>query len=141
MTETEATVVALQGDEAVVRTEKQGGCGRCHEPGGCGGQSLSQMFCAKPREYALLNTIAAEVGDKVVLGVPDGVLNRTALLAYVLPVVGVLLGAIGGRALAGSDSAAVVGAAVGLLLGWWWLRRRRTAMGPEGQLTILRKVH
>jgi sigma-E factor negative regulatory protein RseC len=140
MTETEATVVALSGNDAIVRTESQGGCGRCHEPGGCGGQSLSQMFCAKPREYALPNTVQAAVGDKVVLGVPEGVLNRTAMLAYVLPVVGVLLGAVLGRAWAGSNSAAVTGAALGLFLGWLWLRRRRTVTELEGQLQILRKV-
>lgn len=140
MTETEALVVALHGNDALVRVESQGGCGRCHEPGGCGGQSLSQMFCAKPREYALPNTVMAQVGERVVLGVPEGVLNRTAMLAYVVPVLAVLLGALVGRSWGGSDGAAVIGAALGLGSGWLLLRRRRSVAGMAGQLQILRKV-
>ena len=36
-------VRSLDGENAIVEPD-QGGCGRCHEKGGCGGQQLTQIF-------------------------------------------------------------------------------------------------
>ena len=39
MNETKGTITALDGDYALVRIA-DAGCGRCHEPGGCGGVNI-----------------------------------------------------------------------------------------------------
>ncbi|MGE5472560.1 MAG: SoxR reducing system RseC family protein [Bacteroidota bacterium] len=116
-----AVVRALDGQEALVEVE-QGGCGRCHEEGGCGGQQLAQMFCST-KTYRVENTIKAAVGDHVTVAIAAGSVRRTANLAYGIPLLAILLGALLGMQLAG-DGGAVLGAGAGLLLSFFYVRHR-----------------
>lgn len=93
------TVRALEDGKALVEIE-QGGCGRCHEEGGCGGQQLTQMFCSGPRTYEAENKIGASVGDKVVVATPLGSVRKTANLAYGVPLLGMICGRPSGPGLA-----------------------------------------
>lgn len=127
-----ARVVSLDGTMAVVEVA-QGGCGRCHEEGGCGGQQLTQMFCSGPRSYRVDNTLGAEIGEQVTLGVKDGALRRSANLAYGLPVAALIIGAIAGSAVAG-DLGAMLGAIGGLVAAFIFVirrSRRSTAAAAE----------
>ncbi len=91
----------LQGPEGLqlVRLdfEVNSGCGRCNEPGGCGGVSLAQPVCAKPKSMVLTDTIGLAVGDTVRVTIPDELLSRVVTRTYVIPLalffVGSLLGA------------------------------------------------
>ena len=58
-----AIIRNLDGKFANVEVE-HGGCGHCHEEGGCGGQQLTQMFCSGQKTYLVENTIGADVGDR-----------------------------------------------------------------------------
>jgi sigma-E factor negative regulatory protein RseC len=107
-----AIVRTVDGTHAHVEVE-HGGCGRCHEEGGCGGQQLTQMFCGGPKTYHVENTIGAAVGDRVTVAIAAGSVRRSANQAYVLP----LISAIGGAALGatfGGDLSAILGAGAGL---------------------------
>lgn len=117
-----ATVRALDGAMASVEVEA-GGCGRCHEEGGCGGQQLTQMFCRGPKTYLASNDIGAAVGDKVVVAIGAGSVRRTANLAYILPLTAAIVGALAGTQLAG-DSGGMFGAAGGLLLAFIYVGLR-----------------
>lgn len=86
-----AVVRALDGAHADVEVE-QGGCGRCHEKGGCGGQQLTQMFCSGPKTYRVSNTVGAEVGDSVTIAIAAGSVRKTANLAYILPLTATITG-------------------------------------------------
>jgi len=125
MTDAQGTVIALEGDEAVVRMD-EAGCGRCHEKGGCGGQNLGRMFCSTSPTYRLHNPGGLRVGDRVQVAVADGAVGRAALLAYALPLLCLFAAAFVGRALAG-EGGAIGGAGLGLLAGWWLFRRRQAA--------------
>lgn len=110
-------VRALEGAQAVVEVE-QGGCGRCHEKGGCGGQQITQMFCAGQKTYYVDNPGgAAAVGERVDVAIAPGAVRRTANLAYGLPLVGIIAGAVFGMQVAG-DAGAMVGGGGGLALAW-----------------------
>lgn len=117
-------VRAIEGDAALVEVE-QGGCGRCHEEGGCGGQNLTQMFCSGPKSYQVANTFGAALGERVLIAVPAGSVRRTANLAYGLPLLGIIGGAALGTALAG-DGGGVAGALLGGALVFAWVRRQTT---------------
>lgn len=117
-----AVVRALDGEMAMVEVE-QGGCGRCHEEGGCGGQQLTQMFCSGPKTYRVANTVGAEIGERVKIAVAPGSISRTANLAYVLPLTVAIAGAALGMQL-GGDLGAIVGAGCGLLLAFLYVRFR-----------------
>ncbi|MBL8429661.1 MAG: SoxR reducing system RseC family protein [Dechloromonas sp.] len=107
-----AIVRAVDGRFANVEVE-QGGCGRCHEKGGCGGQQLTQMFCSGPKIYRVENEIGASVGDRVTIGVSAGSVRRTANFAYVLPLTATIAGAALGTVF-GGDFSAMIGGGIGL---------------------------
>ena len=55
----------------------------------------------------------AQVGDIVTVSMPEGQVAKASLLAYAMPLAGLLIGLFLGFAL-GGDIAAIIGAAVGL---------------------------
>jgi len=127
MLEMRAIVIQVQGEDASVQPLGDGGCGHCNSTGGCGGSSLSKMFCSsKPRHFKVRNEAHAKVGDEVRVSLPDGVLFRGAIKMYVLPLLLLMVGGGCGVALAGAtgmqDAYAAAGALTGLLLGFAFAR-------------------
>ena len=118
----QAIVRTLDGTSAHVEVE-QGGCGRCHEEGGCGGQQLTQMFCKGPKTYLVDNTIGAKVGDRITIAIDVGTVSRAANLAYVLPLTATIAGAVLGT-LFGGDLIAVLGAGIGLSIAFLYVITR-----------------
>lgn len=117
-----AVVRAINGGEAIVEVA-HGGCGRCHEEGGCGGQQLTQMFCGGPKTWRVANTVGARVGQSVTIAVGEGSVRRSANLAYVFPLLAAIAGAVGGTVLAG-DPGGVAGAVAGLAGAFLFVRQR-----------------
>ena len=117
-----AIIRALDGKEALVEVEA-GGCGRCHEKGGCGGQQLAQMFCASPKTYRVSNNLGLDIGDRVTLAIAAGSVRRTANLAYGVPLTATIIGAALGTLLAG-DFGGIFGAAVSFALSLFYVRMR-----------------
>lgn len=124
-----AMVRALEGNRALVEVES-GGCGRCHEKGGCGGQNLTQMFCSGPKTYLADNDFGALVGEKVIVAIAAGAVRQTANLAYGVPLTATILGAVLGMRLAG-EFAAIVGAGLGLLLAVVYVRSSTLRTGKS----------
>lgn len=114
-----AVVRSLDGKNALVEVE-QGGCGRCHEEGGCGGQQLTQMFCSGAKTYRVENTIGAVVGDGVTIAIAAGSVRRTANLAYGVPLAATIAGAALGASI-GGDLLAVAGAVGGLFISFLYV--------------------
>jgi len=125
-------VVRLVDPAGAIVEIAQGGCGRCHEKGGCCGHHLTQTFCSGPRRYRVDNAIGADVGDTVSVAVAAGTLRRGANLAYGLPVLGLIGGAVLGAQL-GGDPGAIAGSLVGVV-GAFALaaRRSRQPVGDPG---------
>jgi sigma-E factor negative regulatory protein RseC len=122
MAEARGTVTALDGDRAFVRVAGEG-CGRCHEPGGCGGNNLARVFCPSPKIHRVLNPRGAQVGEEVMIVIRERTLFRGALAGYVLPLLGLFLGAALGLGLAG-ETGSMIGALGGLLAAWALQRTR-----------------
>lgn len=115
-------IKAIDGDHALVEIE-HGGCGRCHEEGGCGGQQLTQMFCGGQKTYRVANAIGATIGERVVIAIAGGSVKRTANLAYGVPLLSMIAGAALGASL-GGDLGSMLGAAIGLLAAFFYIRIR-----------------
>lgn len=136
-----AVVRALDGDDAIVEVE-QGGCGRCHEKGGCGGQHLTQMLCARPKTYRAHNPEKLAVGENVTVAITAGAVRRSANLAYGLPILGVIGGAMLGQQV-GSNPGAIMGGLAGLFGAWLFVRwKTRPATGnSDSRPYIVSRVH
>lgn len=109
-----AVVREIHGATAYVDVES-GGCGRCHEPGGCGGQHLTQALCSTKR-FRVANALGAGIGDRVRLGIDEARLRSAAHRAYLMPLALFLAGALLGAPFGSVPS--VSGAFAGLLLAW-----------------------
>jgi sigma-E factor negative regulatory protein RseC len=135
MIETRAIIVHVQGNEALVEATGGGGCGQCSSEKGCGSGKLGQLFCNKPRQFKVLNEANASVGEEVQITLQDGVLLRSSMLVYVLPLALILAGGILGshwsNDAASRDGFAAIGSLLGLVGGFLlakWLAKRQRVM-------------
>ena len=142
MIEEQATVIAVSDELAEVATTRHSACGSCAASSGCG-----TSFPQRRLTFRLHNRIDARVGDTVIVGLNEGALQRSSLLLYGLPLVGLLAGAIAGEqvaaALAGpSELGGVLGGLSGLIAALWGVRReseRRVRSGKQS-VKLLRVV-
>ena len=136
----QGVVSRVEGGHAWVEVSVSGGCGRCHEAGGCGGVNIAQPFGKALRELRLRNDVDALPGDRVSVIVDDAVPLRAALLTYGAPVVGVLVGAALGTSLAvdgNPDLLAALGAGAGGVL-MYLLGRARSGLAGGVPIKIER---
>jgi sigma-E factor negative regulatory protein RseC len=117
MLETKAIVIQRQGNEALVEAIQGGGCGHCDSEKGCGSGKLSQLFCSEPRRFRVRNNANAQVGDMVQVVLGDGLLLRSALLMYILPLLLLMIGAAAGTQLSSEERVGEVYSAIGGLVG------------------------
>lgn len=112
-------VRAVHGEWASIEVAS-GGCGRCHEQGGCGATQLTQVLRGAPARYEVLNSVHAVAGDRVELVLPSQDLRRAVARAYLLPLAALVTGA----ALGGfwGETHSVVLGLVGLGFGWIGIR-------------------
>lgn len=122
MLETRAIVVSLDGNDALVESLQGGGCGNCDSENGCGSGKLSQLFCSEPRRFRVRNEANAQVGSMVQIALADGLLMRSALLVYLLPLMLLLVGAVVGAGLVNDgqdkDFYSALGGLTGLIAGF-----------------------
>jgi sigma-E factor negative regulatory protein RseC len=111
------TVLETDGNRAEVSTSREDPCGGCSERSACG-----MGLFAKPREVLLTaeNRVNARPGDTVELALSAPTALRLSLLVWILPLAGLIAGAVLGVALherlrIGEDPAALLGAAVGVV--------------------------
>ncbi len=123
-------VRAVHGRQAEVAVD-EGGCGRCHEAGGCGGQNLGRMFAGAPRTYRVDNSLGVAVGERVTIAIAAGSVRRAANLAYGVPLLAAIAGALVGNALLGDPGS--IGGAL-LAFAGALLHVRRRSRGIAGYL-------
>ncbi|MDG1820512.1 MAG: SoxR reducing system RseC family protein, partial [Methylophilaceae bacterium] len=68
------------------------------------------------------NTINAQVGQTVVVGIDETAVMKSALILYLLPLVTMFAGALLAVQIVNADASAILGALLGLLLGFFWLK-------------------
>jgi sigma-E factor negative regulatory protein RseC len=120
MIEQQGIVVETDGHMAAVASHGAGSCGGCKANEGCGTASLARFFQRRERILWVQNPVAAQTGDQVIVGMEESALLRSAWLAYAVPVIGLLLGAIAGDRLAGTgleEPMALVFGLTGLIIG------------------------
>lgn len=147
MIEESALVVALEGNDlAWLETQRQSACGQCAVNKGCGTGSIAQLLGKRYTRVLALNQAGAVVGDRVIVGVPEQALVRGALWVYMLPLLGLLLGAVVGRqwaaGVSSGEAASILCGIAGLALGFWAVRRhaRRTVRDSRYQPIVLRRA-
>lgn len=132
MLEGTARVVAVTGGTVWLEAESQSSCGSCSTKKGCGVSVLSGVMGNKAVRFRMPNDFNGRIGDRVVIGIPEGAVVRASMLAYLLPVVAMIAGALIATGLGGGDAGAAIGAVIGLALGFGGMRlvSARTEIQP-----------
>ncbi len=99
MIEERARVVEVRGDVAEIVAEPAASCGGCAAKGGCGTSLLAAWLPQRRLTFRLRNEIGAKSGDTVIVGLDESLLQRSSLLLYAAPLLGLLAGAILGERL------------------------------------------
>lgn len=137
MIEELATVIKTEGDVMAVEIQRQSTCGSCSVKSGCGTSLVASLFGKRRALLSLPNTIHARPGDRVVLGISEKDLVTGSIRLYLYPLAGLLLGAMAGHLLAGSELFTILSGLTGMILVLLGLRRRQVAPAIE----VLRREH
>ena len=148
MIEEQGRVIRVNGALAEVDCVRRSACGGCSVNGACGTSLLERYLGRKPLALQAANAIGARPGDQVVVGIPDETLPQAAFVAYLMPLLVMLLGALGGEWLADltrvswSQAPVLLGGIIGLGLGFRWSAgfSARRAADPRFQAVILRRA-
>lgn len=128
MIEESARVVAIEGCTVWLETIRQSTCEACSSRSGCGQYVVSKL---QPERMNLLKVTLDEgedypEGSMVRLGIPDGMVLKSAMIVYMLPLVGLIVGALLVAyldILEWQDANAAMGGLLGLVLGLLGVRK------------------
>lgn len=142
MLEENAIVVDVERGMVELSTRAHSACGHCGASGSCAGGVLGELLGSRQNRLYLPNTLGLRAGERVVIGIPDGLLVRASLMAYLLPLIGLFAGALAASSPTAGDAAVAGAGLLGLglgLLATWYITggaRARSAYRPQ----ILRRV-
>jgi len=128
-----ATVISWRQGVAQLRCEQHSGCGNCHSRSSCGTSILNQMA---PESTQRLNVISKQPlvpGQRVEVGISESSLIRSALLVYMLPLVGLIGCAALMQGWFNTDLAAAFGGLVGGTGGFMLARFYAQKLGDKRQ--------
>lgn len=91
----QATVVAVEGQRAWVEAQRLASCGGCESSSSCGTSAFSKVVGNRSFRVEAKNALGAKVGDRVILSVSERGLMRGAALLYLVPLLALMLSALG----------------------------------------------
>ena len=148
MIEQSAIVVSTEAGIAEVEVMRRSTCGACSSQAACGVSLLDRVLGRRPQRLIVGNRLGVRAGDGVVVGVPETALLKAAVAAYLMPLVGLLGGAMLAQSAAaslwpaaGADASALLGGALGFAGALALLRSysHRLAADPRYRATLLRR--
>ncbi|WP_172589577.1 SoxR reducing system RseC family protein [Shewanella xiamenensis] len=143
MMEEVARVVACDNQGwLTVEVELKSTCKSCSSSESCGTSAVAQAFSAKTQQFSIQSDRPCEVGELLKLGLPESVILKAAALVYLMPLLGLFLGAILGQFCAGlfeinSDICAIVFASLGAIAAWLIGKRQAKQLEVHSQPVIL----
>ena len=85
MIEEKARVIAIENDQLLLEAETRTACNACAAKQGCGTSVLSKWVGRKFTRFQAPNTVNAQVGDEVVVGLAEEAMLKGSVLVYLLP--------------------------------------------------------
>lgn len=143
MIEESGQVVSLEAGAVWVATSRKTTCSSCSANAGCGQGLLDKLAISSQRgTVRALTDLNLAVGDSVVIGLREDALVRASLQAYLLPLLGLFVGAMCADSLALGEPVAIAAGFVGFAAGGLWVRwdGRRQLANSALQPVVLRAL-
>ncbi|ETX10604.1 sigma E positive regulator RseC/MucC [Marinomonas ushuaiensis DSM 15871] len=120
MIEETGRVLSIEDGFADVETIRTSSCTSCRARHGCGHHAIAQVSSANRMRMRAIDPFSVEVGQKVVIGIPEDTLLQASVWMYMIPLLGLVGGAVLPSLWGGGSGIAVIisiiGFAGGLLL-------------------------
>ena len=147
MIEEQAVVISSEGAFATVEARRSHACGPCGAKSVCGVSALAKLLGKRRSSVKVRNPIGAGPGERVVVGLDESVLTRGSFVIYIVPLLTLVMFAVGGQWLAGvlafesAEPMAISGGLLGLWLGLSAARSytSRTGRDDRYHAVILRR--
>ncbi|MCR6632779.1 MAG: SoxR reducing system RseC family protein [Magnetospirillum sp.] len=127
-----ARVVSIDGGMAWLEPEQTTACGSCHSAAVCGAKPGSARLVA--RRFQMRNDHGFQVGERVVVGIPEDTLRRASLTAYGIPLLFMLVAGVTVQKLGGGDLGAALATIAGLAIGLLLVRFKSQRLSRRGEL-------
>lgn len=131
MAQEKALVVNVHQGYADLRTQRASACQSCNLQNSCGQGLLSKVAGEKTMEFTVGNSLNVEVGDVVLVEVPETGLLYASSLMFLMPLVMMLVLAVLGHEVFGTESASLLLGAAGLFGGFVYARYRSRGMEQD----------
>lgn len=128
-----ALVLEVNGDQALIQTQRRSACQSCQLENSCGQGLVSKMSSERSMELWLDNKLGVQAGQTVTISIPDEGLLQASVLMFVIPLVLMVLVAGISMQLVGGDPAAIVGGVIGLLSGFYIARQKSASMHHDAR--------
>jgi sigma-E factor negative regulatory protein RseC len=123
MIEQNAVVIGLTDNLAILEIERRTACGLCGQKRGCGNATWGKLLGHKSQSLTAENKIDAKVGASVVVGIDEKVFLRTVFYLYIMPLLGMFLGAVFADVFLDNELYVLLSAFSGLILGFLFVKR------------------
>ncbi|TBL73116.1 SoxR-reducing system protein RseC [Obesumbacterium proteus] len=117
-----ATVASWQQGIATLNCEQRSGCGSCGAKNTCGTAVLNKINPQSQHQLQVEIAQPLAPGQKVEIGITEANLLRSAVLVYLTPLLGLIVGGGVGQSFMHSDAWAALGALVGAGAGFMFAR-------------------
>lgn len=118
-------IVSIEPEGVWVETIQRSVCGTCKAEKGCGQSLMAKWGAQASYIWVLLegrNADEYQIGDEIQIGIPEDVVVKASMLAYVMPLLLMLLTTIAAHLLFNHEALTALGALLGLVLGGFILR-------------------
>ena len=96
MLEENGIVVSISKGMAEVSVTPQSACGSCSASSGCGTSLIASLFPERNSRFKVKNSLDAQIGEQVTIGLHESALQSASLILYLIPLAGLIFGAMGG---------------------------------------------
>ncbi|MEH6490834.1 SoxR reducing system RseC family protein [Halopseudomonas sp.] len=139
MIEERGRVLSTEPGAVWVATIRSSTCGTCQAKAGCGQALLQKLGSGSSQGFVrALTGQSWQVGDEVMVGIPEDALVRSAFWVYLVPLFGLFGAALFAQGLGWAEPAVILAAAAGLLIGFlvvrWYSRRAQGDLRLQPQV-------
>ena len=148
MIEQQGKVIAAEAGQISVRLGASTGCSACDAGKGCGAGVFGRLLQRKPVTLDFENSIGAQPGQAVMVGLPEALFMTLVMRLYAWPILAGLTGAVLGYLVANglgadrwvSDVASLSGGVIAAAQVMRWVRKRPVEFSGTAAVHLLRKT-
>ncbi|MCW8355974.1 MAG: SoxR reducing system RseC family protein [Marinomonas sp.] len=124
MIEETGKVLSIEDGFADVETIRTSSCTSCRARHGCGHHAIAQVSSANRMRMKAIDSLNVKVGQNVVVGIPEDTLLQASIWMYLIPLLGLVGGAIIPSIWGGESGIAVIFSIIGFAGGLWLARNK-----------------